>query len=688
VYENLFFSALFRSEDGTSVEHITELVNETLKVLLLDHIRDSIVGSVEKRGISGGQRKRVNIGLEIVAEPALIFLDEPTSGLDATSSQLIMGALAKLGEIGITTASVIHQPRYDVFCGFSLLFLLGKGGKMVYQGPPKASKDYFEMIGFEMQSTDNLADFVCDVTCDSVPRKDFPEFTPSDLFDLWKEHGDAFGESNALERKVSKAGKLTVDGMKNTRGFLQQLVLQFRKEGLKRWRNRVTIMTEWALCGMVVLLGAIMVGAYESGAGGNIFDIETSILITLLLYTLIVSYIFARTFTVDKLIFWRESGRGYHISAFFIANLAMDMLTVLISSSLAASLFTDFRQPWVDGSFVWTWFFILTWGMSGWSYFFSTVFPLKLATISTLLSNTFLQVLVSGTVPFLKPMQIVTTLPFLGFLSSGFMAADSYIVSFANQFPPQYGVGNIALSDRTRMKKGSMWGYAWYDSPNNIAAPEDVLEYRFYHWEPLYIIIAQGMILRILAFALLYVSNRGAMGKPALFEKPAILKGKPGPLDPPTAGREKRRSILGHFGGSMLFAYTNPDEEGTSLMSRFPNIPSLSGLNPLSRSMEKGSLGDLELEPVTERGNEEMSDSDASLLQEDPNTSSSVEVGSFTGSVRSESYQSDVHAAAEQPGLGFDGEASLETSTGSTGNFATPPIPGGGGGPQVAEQQV
>ncbi len=157
VHENLLFSALFRGDRKTSLEHLEKLVNETLRVLLLDHVRNSIVGSVEKRGISGGQRKRVNIGLEVAAEPAVIFLDEPTSGLDATSSQLIMGALAKLGHIGITTASVIHQPRYDVFCGFSLLFLLGKGGKMVYQGPPAASKRYFEMIGFDMQPTENVA---------------------------------------------------------------------------------------------------------------------------------------------------------------------------------------------------------------------------------------------------------------------------------------------------------------------------------------------------------------------------------------------------------------------------------------------------------------------------------------------------------------------------------------------------
>ena len=74
-----------------------------------------------------------------------------------------MGALARLGDIGVTSVAVIHQPRYAVFSEFNLLFLLGKGGQMVYQGPPKDSKEYFTGLGFEEpQAHDNLADYVCD----------------------------------------------------------------------------------------------------------------------------------------------------------------------------------------------------------------------------------------------------------------------------------------------------------------------------------------------------------------------------------------------------------------------------------------------------------------------------------------------------------------------------------------------
>jgi ABC-type multidrug transport system ATPase subunit len=523
VYENLYFSARFRSEDGVSLTHIDALVEETLKVLLLDPIRDSVVGSVEKRGISGGQRKRVNIGLEIVAEPALIFLDEPTSGLDATSSQLVMSALAKLGDVGVSTASVIHQPRYDVFCGFDLLFLLGKGGKMVYQGPPKASKEYFENLGFEMRPTDNLGDFVCDVTCAAIPRRGHPDFKPPDLFDLWIEHQNTVGDSNPVPRKVSKHLGIPKLGVGGNKSFWQQVKLQFLKEGLKRARNFVAIVGEWALCGLVVLFGGILLGPYRLKLGGNIFDIETSVLITLLLYGIMLSYIFAKTFTADKLIFWRECGRDYYIAAFFIAQVVMDLGTVVIAATLAACFYNDFRQPWLPLGFVWLWFVIVTFGWSGWSYFFSTLFPLKTATIMTILANTMLNVLLSGTVPFLKPEAIFTELPFLGFISTGFMGADSYLVSFANQLPVQYGLGNKSLDAKTTIKFSYKWGYAWYSNPDDYDAPESIFEPGTFHWPPLYIILAQGIVLRLLAILFLSISNRGAMGKPPLCTKKEMM---------------------------------------------------------------------------------------------------------------------------------------------------------------------
>ena len=84
------------------------VVERVIESLGLQAIRDSLVGTVEKRGISGGQRKRVNVGLEMVMEPSLLILDEPTSGLDSSSSQLRLRALRREALEGVNICMVLH----------------------------------------------------------------------------------------------------------------------------------------------------------------------------------------------------------------------------------------------------------------------------------------------------------------------------------------------------------------------------------------------------------------------------------------------------------------------------------------------------------------------------------------------------------------------------------------------------
>lgn len=88
------------------------VVERVIESLGLEGVRNSLVGTVEKRGISGGQRKRVNVGLEMVMEPSLLLLDEPTSGLDSASSQQLLRAVRREALEGVNVCMVVHQPRY------------------------------------------------------------------------------------------------------------------------------------------------------------------------------------------------------------------------------------------------------------------------------------------------------------------------------------------------------------------------------------------------------------------------------------------------------------------------------------------------------------------------------------------------------------------------------------------------
>lgn len=89
-----------------------EKVEEVLSVLKLKHIENSVVGDENKRGVSGGEKKRVSIGIELVADPKILFLDEPTTGLDATTAKELMQFLQTVASTGVNVICVIHQPRY------------------------------------------------------------------------------------------------------------------------------------------------------------------------------------------------------------------------------------------------------------------------------------------------------------------------------------------------------------------------------------------------------------------------------------------------------------------------------------------------------------------------------------------------------------------------------------------------
>ena len=145
VYQNLFYNAKLCFA-GKSEEEISTLVNNTLQQLGLFETKDLKVGSLLEKTISGGQRKRLNIALELIREPAVLFVDEPTSGLSSRDSENIMDLLKELTLKGKLIYVVIHQPSSDIFKMFDKLFLLDYGGFPIYYGNPVESIIYFKRL--------------------------------------------------------------------------------------------------------------------------------------------------------------------------------------------------------------------------------------------------------------------------------------------------------------------------------------------------------------------------------------------------------------------------------------------------------------------------------------------------------------------------------------------------------------
>jgi ABC-type multidrug transport system ATPase subunit len=143
VYQNLYYNAKLCFDNYTEKE-LVETVVKVLRNLGLFEIRDIQVGTPLNKKISGGQRKRLNIALELIREPAVLFLDEPTSGLSSRDSENILDLLKDLTFRGKLVFVVIHQPSSDIFKMFDSLLILDTGGYLIYNGDPIDSIMYFK----------------------------------------------------------------------------------------------------------------------------------------------------------------------------------------------------------------------------------------------------------------------------------------------------------------------------------------------------------------------------------------------------------------------------------------------------------------------------------------------------------------------------------------------------------------
>jgi ABC-type phosphate/phosphonate transport system ATPase subunit len=168
--------------------------------MALNKVTHQVVGSSAQRMISGGQRKRVAIGVELVAKPSLLWLDEPTSGLDASVAYDVVEALKNSSQRGMNILAVMHQPRCSIFNMFDSCLLLSSNGHVVYSGPRAMAMHYMGFIGFYKPAEENTADFLMDVIAGVVPRPGNPDYIPSQLATLWQKCGDIWIEQQLQQQ--------------------------------------------------------------------------------------------------------------------------------------------------------------------------------------------------------------------------------------------------------------------------------------------------------------------------------------------------------------------------------------------------------------------------------------------------------------------------------------------------------
>jgi ABC-type multidrug transport system ATPase subunit len=177
VYQNLYYNARLTFGDYDE-EKLNEVVISVLKQLDLYEIRDLLVGDPLNKKVSGGQRKRLNIGLELMREPAVLFADEPITGLSSHDSDNVMEMLKDQAIAGKLIFAIIHQPSSNILKMFDRLWVLDKGGYIIYDGDPVEALVYFKTE----TSQANAAESECP-TCGNVETDEILQIVEAKVVD-------------------------------------------------------------------------------------------------------------------------------------------------------------------------------------------------------------------------------------------------------------------------------------------------------------------------------------------------------------------------------------------------------------------------------------------------------------------------------------------------------------------------
>ncbi|GBG30961.1 ABC transporter G family member 7 [Hondaea fermentalgiana] len=206
---------------------------ELISMLSLEECADVIVGGTGLKGLSGGQRKRVSIALEMIQDPSVLILDEPTSGLDSKVAEDVVDIIKRLARTGRTVICTIHQPSFQVFAKFDWLLLLNKG-KVAYNGAVDRVSEYLDEVGAPVPAYVNPADHFMLVLSQPVPNPSCEDF--AELFKASSFYKDAIADAEACkaaedafvaEREAS--GKVGVpESRRQSAGFATSAWWQFR----------------------------------------------------------------------------------------------------------------------------------------------------------------------------------------------------------------------------------------------------------------------------------------------------------------------------------------------------------------------------------------------------------------------------------------------------------------------------
>eukprot|EP00485_Elphidium_margaritaceum_P002163 CAMPEP_0202704864 /NCGR_PEP_ID=MMETSP1385-20130828/17477_1 /ASSEMBLY_ACC=CAM_ASM_000861 /TAXON_ID=933848 /ORGANISM="Elphidium margaritaceum" /LENGTH=624 /DNA_ID=CAMNT_0049362977 /DNA_START=63 /DNA_END=1934 /DNA_ORIENTATION=+ len=356
VYETLKFAANLKLPTALSQKSKLDRVQELMDELDLHKCKDTVIGTVGK-GISGGERRRLAIGLEIINHPSLLLLDEPTSGLDSASALMVGNILRRLAQTRqITILCTVHQPRYKLAAMFDKLYFLGKGQELYFGPSVPQCLQFFEDAGYKCPDYENPADFLLDLvnTADTAANELTSSKEEKDDEEKNEDSRDAIVTKLANAYKASELSKqaLAYEVSTSAHGdqmfasissefyitpMYNQIIVITKRSFLHKWREPIATMTQaFNSIVMPLLFGSVywQLDLSQQSAYDRISAIA------LLVLTLsFLPFDVLMLFPLERTIFNREQASGmYRPISFFVGRTLAETPQHIIFSILTATI--------------------------------------------------------------------------------------------------------------------------------------------------------------------------------------------------------------------------------------------------------------------------------------------------------------------------------------------------------------
>ncbi|MEZ4756040.1 MAG: ATP-binding cassette domain-containing protein [Flavobacteriales bacterium] len=354
VFQNLYYNAKLSFGDLTD-EQVTERVLRTLQSLGLYETKDLKVGSPLDKTISGGQRKRLNIALELIREPSVLFVDEPTSGLSSRDSENIMDLLKELALKGRLVFVVIHQPSSDIFKLFDRLLLMDQEGHPVYYGDPVDAVVFFKRVTGQVNSDVGQCSACGNVNPEQIfnileaklvdeygNETDQRRIGPEAWNEVFKARAEGASSEVPDERSVPRSTFAIPDKLK-------QFHVYFKRDLLSKLANRQYVLINLVEAPALAFVMAFFLKFYRTGHGtpGSYIFRENDNLPQYLFIAVIVALFLGLTVSAEEIIrdrairqrekFLDLSRASYllsKIAILFIISAIQTLLFVLVGSTV------------------------------------------------------------------------------------------------------------------------------------------------------------------------------------------------------------------------------------------------------------------------------------------------------------------------------------------------------------------